>query len=169
MELNSLHKLFIDELKDIYDAENRIVTALPRMASAASSPELKECFEDHLEESRGHIRRLDQIFNKLGESPLGEKCEGMEGLLREGEATIHKQGDPAVKDAALIAAAQRIEHYEMAVYGTLKAFAKHLKQSEAEDLIDQSLSEEKEADKKLTKIAQGSLISTGINKEAKRS
>ncbi len=166
--MQTLRELFINELKDAYDAENRLVTALPRMAAAATASDLREAFEEHLEETRGHVRRLDQIFNALGESPLGEKCEAMEGLLKECEQHLIEQGDPAVKDAALIACAQRVEHYEIAVYGTVSSYAKHLDLRDSQDLLHQTLTEEKECDKKLTKLAEGSMTTIGINKEARR-
>ena len=166
--MHTLRDLFVHELKDAYDAENRLVSALPKLVAAATASDLREAFEEHLEETRSHVRRLDQIFNALGESPLGEKCDAMEGLIRECEEIITAPGDPAVKDAALIACAQKIEHYEIALYGTVASYAKHLDLRDAQDLLHQCLTEEKEADKKLTKMAEGSMTTTGINKEARK-
>lgn len=165
--LNSLHDLFISQLRDLYDAESQIVAALPRMSSAATSAELRQAFQTHLEQSRGHLRRLEDVFDDLGQSPMGEHCPAMEGLIREGEEIITAGGDPAVKDAALIAAAQRVEHYEMAGYGAVRTYAKELGYKDAEDLLQKTLNEEGETDKLLTKLAEGGFFSTGINQEAK--
>lgn len=167
MHLNSLHDLFIEQLRDLYDAESQIVAALPKMSSAASSPELRKAFQTHLEQSRGHLRRLEDVFDDLGQSPMGEHCPAMEGLLKEGEEIITAMGDTSVKDAALIAAAQRVEHYEMAGYGSVRTYAKELGYKDAENLLQQTLNEEGEADKLLTKLAEGGFFSTGINQEAK--
>lgn len=167
MQLSSLHNLYVEELKDIRDAEQQILKALPKMAQAASSPDLKKAFEGHLEQSREHLSRLDRIFKELGEGKNGTTCEAMAGLVKEGDEVIKAMGDAMVKDAALIAAAQRVEHYEMAVYGTVRTFARELGYDEAADLLQKTLDEEGAADKKLTKIAEGGLLSTGINQKAK--
>ncbi|MEN6627842.1 MAG: ferritin-like domain-containing protein [Candidatus Sumerlaeia bacterium] len=168
MSLNSLRDLFVTELRDVYDAENRIVTLLPRCVEAASSSDLQEAFEDHLDETRDQIRRLDKIFNALGESPLGEKCDAMEGLVRECEAMINEPAESWARDALLISMAQRIDHYEIAVYGTVCNYAQHLNETEALEALHQTLTEEKETDKKLTKIAEGCLKQAGVKKESRR-
>ena len=155
-----LKKLYIDELKDLYSAENQLVKALPKMAKAATSEELSAGFEGHLEQTKGHVQRLETIFTQLGESPKGKKCKGMEGLIEEGgEAIDEYEGD--LLDAALIGAAQRVEHYEMAGYGTVIAFAKELGESEHVSLLQETLEEEKETHEKLTSLAGG--INTQAN------
>jgi ferritin-like metal-binding protein YciE len=159
--------LFVDQLKDLYSAENQILTALPKMANAASSSELREAFQDHLKQSHRHVDRLNKIFTSLGESSQGVVCKGMQGLVEEGEEIIRSTGDPTVKDAALIAAAQRVEHYEMAGYGTVRTYANELGLDEAADLLQDTLDEEGDADKKLTKLAEGGLFKKGINDAAK--
>ena len=157
MKLASLHDLYIDELKDLYSAENQLLKALPKMAKAASAPELQTAFEDHLEETQGQVRRLERIFKKLDASPKGKKCKAMEGLIEEGKEVIEEDADPAVRDAALIAAAQRVEHYEMAGYGCVRTYARLLGYDEAADLLQETLDEEGAADKKLTKLAEASI------------
>jgi ferritin-like metal-binding protein YciE len=149
-----LKELYVDELKDLYSAENQVVKALPKMAKAASSDELRQGFENHLEQTRGHVQRLEKIFESLGESPKGKKCKGMVGLIEEGEEVIGEDFEGALMDAALIGAAQRVEHYEMAAYGTVCAFAKELGETEHESLLKETLEEEKETDEKLTKLSQ---------------
>jgi ferritin-like metal-binding protein YciE len=161
MDKNSLRGLFVDELKDIFSAENQITKALPKMAKAASSDELREGFEEHLEQTKGQIERLQQIFEKLGEKPTGKKCMGMEGLLKEGAEVMGDDFEDAVLDAALISAAQRVEHYEIAAYGSVIAFAELLGEEEAVSLLKETLEEEKETDEKLTELSQD------INTEAK--
>jgi ferritin-like metal-binding protein YciE len=175
-----LKELYVDELKDIYNAENQLVKALPKMAKAAVSNELRKGFEEHLEQTKGHVQRLEQIFQKLGESPKGKKCKGMEGLVEEGSEVMEDDFEGAVKDAALIGAAQRVEHYEIAAYGTVCAFAERLGESEQAELLSQTLEEEKQTDERLTKLAEQINLeaSTGveegsgvnsINKEKKKS
>ncbi len=166
MPLTSLKSLYIEELKDIYSAETQLVEALPQMAQAATHDKLKDAFKSHLEETRGHVDRLERIFTNMNENPQGKHCAAMEGLVKEGEETINEPGDPNVKDAALIAAAQRAEHYEIAVYGTLKTYADMLGRRDDKKLLDDTLDEESAADKKLNKIATGGWMSSGINKEA---
>lgn len=168
MALNTLHDLFVTELRDIYDAENRIVTLLPRCVEAAASPDLQEAFADHLDETREHIRRLDRVFNQLGESPLGEKCDAMEGLARECESMLAEPAESWVRDALMISMAQRIEHYEMAVYGTVSNYAQHLGHQEPRELLQRTLTEEKETDKKLTKIAEACLKASGAGKQSRK-
>lgn len=167
MALTSLNTLLLHELRDLYSAETQLVDALPKMAQAATHDELKDAFNEHLEETRGHVDRLEEIFSQIGESPEGEHCDAMAGLIEEGEELIQKEGESHVKDAALIAAAQRVEHYEMAGYGTARTYANELGQSNVVSLLKETLSEEKAADKKLNKIATGGWISSGINKEAR--
>jgi len=149
-----LKELYIDELKDLYNAENQLVKALPKMAKAASSEELSQGFEEHLEQTRGHVQRLEKIFKSLGESPKGKKCKGMEGLVAEGAEVMEEDFEDSVMDAALIGAAQRVEHYEIAAYGTVCAFAEELGESEQASLLNETLEEEKETDEKLTKLAE---------------
>jgi len=164
--MNSLQELFVDQLRDLYDAEQQLVQALPKMAQAASSQELKMGFQMHLDETRNQVQRLERIFADLGMSSSGQQCEGMAGLIKEGEEAIQMQGDPMVKDAALIAAAQRVEHYEIAGYGTARTFADQLGHSQAKSLLQQSLDEEGKTDKKLSALAEGGLFSSGINEKA---
>jgi len=161
MKLESLKELLVDELKDLYSAENMLVKALPKMAKAASSPELKAAFEEHLEETRGQVDRLVTVFEQLDASPKGKKCKAMEGLIEEGSEVIEAEGDESVKDAALICAAQKVEHYEMAGYGCARTFAQLLGLDDVADLLQETLDEEGNADKKLTEIAE-----TAINVEA---
>ncbi len=161
MPLDSLHDLYVDELKDLYNAENQLLKALPRMAKAATAPALKAAFTDHLEVTRTQVGRLEQIFEGLGVSPKGKKCKAMEGLVEEGKEVMEEDGDPAVIDAALIGAAQRVEHYEMAGYGCVRTFAKLLGYDDAAALLQATLDEEGEADKALTELAE-----TVINVEA---
>jgi ferritin-like metal-binding protein YciE len=156
-ELNSLQDLFVSQIEDLYDAENRLVEALPKMAEAAHSPQLKKAFQSHLEETRGHVARLEQIFEALGQAPKRQTCQAMKGLIAEGEEAIKAKADPAIKDAALIAAAQRVEHYEMAGYGSSRTFAQQLAQDRSAGLLQDTLEEEKAADQKLTMIAQTSV------------
>jgi len=154
MPQQELRELYIDELKDLYNAENQLVKALPKMAKAANSDELRNGFEEHLEQTKGHVQRLEQIFEMLGESPKGKKCKGMEGLIEEGSEMIEEDFEGSVRDAGLIGAAQRVEHYEIAGYGTVKAFAETLGETEHVSLIKQTLQEEKETDEKLTELAE---------------
>ncbi|MBP3955647.1 ferritin-like domain-containing protein [Gemmata sp. G18] len=161
MSLDSLHDLYVDELKDLYNAENQLLKALPKMAKKATAPELKAAFTEHLEVTRTQIGRLEQIFTALEVSPKGKKCKAMEGLIEEGKEVLEEDGNPSVIDAALIACAQRVEHYEMAGYGCVRTFAGLLGYSEAEVLLQETLDEEKEADEKLNELAE-----TVINVEA---
>lgn len=154
MPNEGLKELYIDELKDLYSAENQLLKALPKMAKAASSDELRQGFEDHLQQTRGHVERLEQIFESLDESPKGKKCMGMEGLVKEGSEAMGEDFEDAVMDAALIGAAQRVEHYEIAAYGTVSEFAKVLGENEHVSLLEQTLTEEKETDEKLTELAK---------------
>ena len=163
MKLDSLQQLYLRELKDIYNGEQQILKALPKMAQNASSPELRAAFEEHLEQTRGHVDRLEQIFQKLDEPAKGQKCKGLEGIISEGEEMVENEdAPPAVADAALIATAQRVEHYEMAAYGTVCNYARRLGFEDQARLLHQTLQEEIETDKKLTTIAD-----SYINEEAK--
>jgi ferritin-like metal-binding protein YciE len=169
MQMQSLNDVLADQLADLLSAERQLVTALPGVARAASSPQLKEALETHLEETKQHVARLEEIFSRTSMPRLEEHCEGMEGLIREGEEIAHATGNPAAKDAALIAAAQRIEHYEIAGYGSARALAAELDLSEATGLLDETLDEEGKADKLLTKIATGGLLRSGVNEAATQS
>jgi ferritin-like metal-binding protein YciE len=153
-EMSSLRDLFEEELKDLYNAEQQIVKSLPKMAAAVSSPDLKDAFEHHLEETYGHIERLEQIFRRESMVAKRKKCEGMEGLLKEGAELLQTKATPEVKDAGLIGAAQRVEHYEIAGYGTARAFADQLGERDIAKMLQETLNEEGAADKKLTQIAQ---------------
>ena len=154
MSLDSLDSLFLEELKDAYHAEKQLVKALPRLAKAAQSPELKAAFTSHLKETEGHVQRLEQIFEALEQPARGKPCKGMAGLVEEGKEIMEEEGEPAVIDAALIAGAQRVEHYEIAAYGCLRTYAQLLGHDEAAKLLSQTLKEEEAADKKLNSIAE---------------
>jgi len=154
MKLETMKELLLDELQDLYSAETQITKALPKMAKTSSSPDLKQAFESHLQETEGHVQRLEKIFKHLQESSKGKTCEGMKGLLKDGEERIKEGGDPEVVDAGLIAAAQRVEHYEIAAYGSARTYAELLNENEVAKLLIQTLEEEKVADQKLTKISK---------------
>jgi ferritin-like metal-binding protein YciE len=154
MELESLKDLFIDELKDLYSAENQILKALPKMIKTASSKELKSGFEQHLKETEGHVERLEKIFSQLDVSPKGKKCKGMEGVIADGKEIMEQDAEPEVMDAGLISAAQHVEHYEMAGYGTVRTYAELLDHNDFAKLLQQTLDEEKATDEKLTKLSQ---------------
>jgi len=154
MQLATLEDLFMGELKDLYSAENQLIKALPKMAKAATSKELKAGFEKHLEQTKVHAERLEQICEALDVSPKGKKCKAMEGLVEEGAEVIEEDAEPEVRDAALIAAAQRVEHYEIAGYGCVRTYAKLLGNDEAMKLLQQTLDEEGATDKQLTKLAE---------------
>ena len=154
MEANSLKELYVDELRDLYDAEQQITKALPKMIDAASSDELQSALNEHLEVTKQQAQRLEKIFENLGEKVKGKKCKGMEGLIKEGSEVIEENEDEQVRDAAIISAAQRVEHYEMAGYGTVRTYASLLGEDNAADLLQQTLDEEKEADEKLTQLAE---------------
>ena len=156
-ELNSFKDLFVNQIEDLYDAEKRLVDALPKMADAANSSQLKQALRQHLTETQGHVSRLETIFRELNLDPKRETCQAMKGLIAEGEEMIKAKGDPDVKDAAIIAAAQRVEHYEISGYGTARAFAKRLGMTQAANLLQQTLSEEEAADRKLNTIAESSV------------
>jgi ferritin-like metal-binding protein YciE len=155
MEHNALKELYIDELRDIYNAENQLTKALPKMAKAATSEDLRSGFEEHLQQTKDHIERLEQIFTKIGEKPTGKKCKGMEGLIEEGKEMIEEEElEGEALDAGLISAAQRVEHYEIAAYGCVRTYANLLGETDAAELLEATLKEEKETDQKLTKLAE---------------
>jgi ferritin-like metal-binding protein YciE len=154
MKIDSLQNLYISELKDLYNAEKQIIKALPKMAKAASSSELQQAFKEHLEETKQHVSRLEQVFESLGKSASGKTCKGMEGIIEEGEEMISEAKDDSVRDAALIAAAQRVEHYEIAAYGTVRTYAQQLSRNDDARLLQQTLDEEGNTDKRLTDLAE---------------
>jgi ferritin-like metal-binding protein YciE len=160
-EAGTLHDAFIDELRDTYDAERQLTKALSRLAKTATAPPLREAFESHLEETQGQIERLERVFESLGEKVRGKHCEGIAGIIEEGKTIMEEDFDDDTMDACLIAAGQRAEHYEMAAYGTLVAWARAMGHDEAADLLQQNLDEEKAADEKLSSLAEG-----GINQGA---
>jgi ferritin-like metal-binding protein YciE len=161
MSLDSLDKLFLEELKDIFNAEKQLVQALPRMARSAGSPDLQAAFTKHHKETQGQVRRLEQVFREVGQAPRGKQCKGMAGLVEEGKEIMSEDGEEAVIDAALIAAAQRVEHYEIAAYGCLVTYAQLLGLRKAAELLQQNLAEEEATDKALTQLAE-----QGINQAA---
>jgi ferritin-like metal-binding protein YciE len=166
MGLNSLDDVLQDQVRDLLSAEKQLVAALPKVAEAAHSEELKQAISEHLEETRGHVERLHAVSGLLGIDNTATTCKAMQGLIAEGEETLAKDGDPVAKDAAIIAAAQRIEHYEIAAYGTARTLAGELDQQEAERLFGETLDEESAADKLLTKIATGGVFKRGLNEAA---
>jgi len=166
MNVHSLENVLTHELNDLYSAEDQLMEELPQMSEAASDAELRKAFQEHLEETRGHRDRIQEIFGQLGKRRTGIECEGMKALISEGEKIINSSGDSAAKDAALIGAAQRIEHYEIAAYGAARTLAGELGLSEAENLLEETLDEEAQADKRLTKIATGGMLKTGKNQAA---
>src|ERR1700676_2076819 len=153
MKANRLRHLYVEELKDLYSAENQLVKALPKMAKASTSEDLRAGFEEHLNQTKEHVARLEKIFKALGESPKGKHCKGMEGLIKEGAEMIEEDPAPEELDAGLISAAQRVEHYEMAGYGCVSAYAKLLGEDQALAILRQTFEEEKETDKKLTQLS----------------
>ena len=161
MEMESLRELYVDELKDLYSAEKQLVKALPKMAKNASNPELKQAFTDHLQETEGHVERLEQIFEMLGERAGGKKCKGMEGLIEEAKELLEEDASEEVLDAGMISKAQHVEHYEIAGYGTVRTWAEQLGLSEQAELLQQTLDEESKANELLSEIAE-----TSVNLEA---
>ena len=166
MPNQGLKDLYIDELKDLYNAENQLVKALPKLARAAASDELRQGFEEHLEQTKGHVERLEKIFQMLDESPKGKKCKGMEGLIVEGSEVMEEDYEGSLLDAALIGAARRVEHYEIAGYGTARSFAESLGQTDHVSLLNETLEEEKETDQKLTELAKQ--VNTEANEGAEQ-
>jgi ferritin-like metal-binding protein YciE len=163
MKLNTLQKLYTDELRDLYNAESQLLKALPKMAKAASSEELKEAFEKHLEQTKGHLKRLEQVFQGLDEKPKGKTCRAMEGLMEEGSELLEEDGETSVRDAGIIVAAQKVEHYEIAGYGSVRTFAHLLGQNKAAELLQATLDEESETNEVLNRLAE-----SVINPEAVR-
>jgi ferritin-like metal-binding protein YciE len=155
MKLDNLRKLYIEELRDLYSAENQLLKALPKMAKGASSDELRQAFESHLQETEGHVERLETIFEDLDESAKGKTCHAMKGLVEEGSEILEEEGEESVLDAGIIAAAQKVEHYEIASYGTVRTFAELLGEKNAAKLLQQTLDEEGAADEKLNELAEG--------------
>jgi ferritin-like metal-binding protein YciE len=168
MNLGSLEDVFAEQINDLRSAEQQLVQALPKMASAASSDELRTAFEEHLQQTRGHLERIDDVIATAVITATGEECKGMKGLIAEGEQIVSASGDSLAKDAALIAAAQRVEHYEIAAYGTVITLADTLDYDEAKDTLGQTLDEEETTDKLLTKIATGGMFKAGVNERAAR-
>lgn len=154
MKMQNLQDLLLDQVRDLYDAEKQLVKALPKMAEAASSPQLKRAFEDHWQQTRGHVTRLEEVFKHLSHSPKAKSCKAMEGLVEEGEELIGAKAEPEVRDAGLIAAAQKVEHYEIAGYGCLFTWADQLSLGEVKRLLGETLEEEKQADHLLNQIAE---------------
>jgi ferritin-like metal-binding protein YciE len=167
MNLGTLDDVFREQIADLYSAEQQLIEALPKVASAARNADLRTALESHLEETRGHAARLEQIFSEIGGDIPREHCKGMQGLLEEGDEIAAASGDPNARDAALIAAAQRVEHYEIAGYGTARTLADQLGQAKARELLDQTLDEESAADSKLTRIATGGMLRSGVNEAAR--
>jgi len=161
MPIESMQDLYLEELRDLYSAEQQIIKALPKMAEGAHNPELRGAFQEHLRVTHEQVRRLDSIFSELDQKPTGKKCKGMEGLIGEGRELLKEKADPDVKDAALIAAAQKVEHYEIASYGTVRNYARQLGLTSHADLLQRTLDEEGETDKRLTSLAE-----SGINDQA---
>lgn len=167
MKPNSLHELYLEQLRDLYDGESQIIEALPKMVEKATSQSLKEALNEHLEVTKEQAARIESIFEKIGDKAKGEKCKGIKGIIDEGDDLIGDVKDPDVRDAAIIAAAQRVEHYEMAGYGTARTFAQLLGQQEAVQLLQQTLDEEKEADETLTGLASDINVNANEGKSAK--
>jgi ferritin-like metal-binding protein YciE len=154
MKMESLKDLYLEQLRDLYDAETQLIEALPKMAEAAHNSDLKNAFHQHLRQTREHVTRLERVFSSLGEKPEGQTCHGMKGLIKEGQEMIKAKGDPDVIDAGLIAAAQRVEHYEIAGYGTVRAYAETLGAEAAVSSLEKTLQEEEATDDKLTELAE---------------
>jgi ferritin-like metal-binding protein YciE len=166
MQLNNLQDVLMEQLADLYSAETQLVAALPQMAGAAHSTQLREAFNHHLEQTRNHVQRLDEAFSDLSVPRQSETCQAMRGLIEEGDEIVHATGDPDAIDAALIAAAQRVEHYEISAYGTARAIASELGYEKTAALLDETLDEEAQADKLLSKLAEGGFMRGGVNEKA---
>jgi len=166
MKLETLEDVFVEQIADLVSAERQLVQALPKLAGAAHSEELRRAFQDHLQQTEDHVTRLQEVIGHVSKPVPEEPCEAMQGLIKEGEEIAQAQGDGAAIDAALIAAAQRVEHYEIAAYGTARTLADQLGYDRAEELLDETLDEEAKADKLLSKLATGGFLSSGINEEA---
>jgi ferritin-like metal-binding protein YciE len=173
MKLDTLDKLYVDQLRDIYNAENQLLKALPKMAKGSSSPDLKSGFEKHLRQTESHVERLEQIFAELNESPKGKTCHGMKGLIEEGSEILKEDGEESVLDAGIIVAAQKVEHYEMAAYGSARTFARLLGQEKAAELLQTTLDEESETNESLNQLAENmvnpeALIGTELAADSRR-
>ena len=168
MKLNALYDVYVDQLKDMYSAEKQLTEALPKMAQAANTPDLRKAFEGHLQETEAHFEQVRAILDELNENPGNKVCKAMQGLIEEGNEIIKKKGTPKAHDAALILAAQKVEHYEIATYGGLRAYARTLGYDSAADTLDAILDEEYEADQKLDDIAEGGILEEGLNEQAER-
>ena len=173
MKLDTLEKLYVDELRDIYNAENQLLKALPKMAKGASSPDLKNAFETHLRQTESHVERLEQIFADLDESPKGKTCRAMKGLIEEGSEILKEDGEESVLDAGIIVAAQKVEHYEMAAYGSARTFARLLGQEKAAELLQSTLDEESETNESLSQLAESmvnpeALMGTELTADSRR-
>jgi len=155
MKLDTLQKLYTKELRDLYNAENQLLKALPKMAKAASSEELKNAFQKHLEQTKGHVERLEQVFKELDEKPKGKTCHGMKGLIEEGSQILEEDGEESVLDAGIIVAAQKVEHYEIAAYGSVRTFAELLGKNKSAELLQTTLDEESETNETLNQLAEG--------------
>lgn len=155
MKFDNLKTLYISELRDLYNAEHQLVKALPKMAKAASSQELKDAFEKHLEQTKNHVERLEEVFEDIGEKPKGKTCKAMKGLVEEGSEILDKEGDESVIDAGIIVAAQKVEHYEIAGYGSVRTFAELLGKDKSAELLQTTLNEESEANETLNQLAEG--------------
>jgi ferritin-like metal-binding protein YciE len=154
MKLDTLQTLYVDELRDLYNAENQLLKALPKMAKAASSEELKDAFEKHLEQTKTHVERLEEVFEEIGEKPKGKTCKAMKGLIEEGSEILHEDGEESVIDAGIIVAAQKVEHYEIASYGSVRTFAQLLGKDSSAELLQTTLDEESEANELLNTLAE---------------
>jgi ferritin-like metal-binding protein YciE len=163
MQMESLQDLFMDQLKDVLNAENQLLKALPKMAKKATSPQLQSAFEEHTEQTKEHVERLEQIFEKMGKAARGKTCKAMQGLIEEGKEIMEEDAEPEVLDAGLIAAAQKVEHYEIATYGTLRTYAQMLGEKDAARLLQKTLDEEEQTDKKLTKLAESQINVEAMN------
>jgi len=167
MQFQTLNDVLAEQIGDLQSAEQQLILALPQMASSASNTDLREAIEHHLEQTKNHAKRLQQVAQQIGTSVPQQECKGMKGLIAEGEEILRATGDPNAKDAALIAAAQRVEHYEIAAYGTARTLAEQLDLGEAASLLDDTLDEESKADSLLTKLATGGMFGAGVNEQAK--
>jgi ferritin-like metal-binding protein YciE len=167
MKLDTLKTLYINELRDLYNAENQLVKALPKMAKAASSEELKDAFEKHLKQTKSHVERLEEVFEEIGEKPKGKTCKAMKGLIEEGSEILHEDGEESVIDAGIIVAAQKVEHYEIASYGSVRTFAQLLGKDRSAELLQTTLDEESETNEALNQLAEGivnpeAIMETGL-------
>ena len=168
MKLSALYNVYVEQLKDMYSAEKQLTEALPKMADAASTPELRQAFEHHLQVTERQLDRVQTLLDELEENPGNKVCKAMQGLIEEGSEIMKKDGTPKARDAALILAAQKVEHYEIATYGGIRAYARTLGYNDAAETIDEILDEEYDADQKLDDIAEGGVLEAGLNEEAAR-